>query len=103
MEAARATQPDYAEKFKARSDAAMSWARYTRAVLIIVVMVAAWQDRAFWPFLHDRMQVTYAFGLDMYDKSEGSREYLASLTNFEGGSGQSEHNFITETLLKLRN
>ena len=104
MESARTDdRPAFAAKFEARSDKAMGIARFVRATLIVTVMVAAWQDRALWPFLHDRMQVAYDVALETYGRTEGTREYVASLASAVTQGGEGEQNAIVETLLKLKN
>ncbi|WP_317057559.1 hypothetical protein [Roseovarius rhodophyticola] len=98
-----AARPEFsrADINKARSVRAKRAASYVRAGLIIAVMAAAWQERAFWPFLHDRMQLTYDFGLNLYDNSADARGQIAALTGFDNQSSNSGSTAIVDTLKKL--
>ena len=101
MEAAARHSDLRAETNRARAKRAKRAAGYVRAGLIIAVMAAAWQERAFWPFLHDRMQVAYDFGINLYDNSAEARGQIAALTGFDS-QGSGENTAIVDTLLKLR-
>lgn len=88
--------------YASRAAKAKSVATYVRAALIIAVMAAAWQDRALWPFLHDQMQVAYAYGTDLYINSEDARGQIASLTGFDSQSSAEGRSAVVDTILKLR-
>lgn len=91
------------DRFTKRAAGARNAAAYMRAALIVAVLTAAWQDRAFWPFVHDRMQLGYAMALDLYGKRDEARGRIANLTNFRASGGSnSENNVVVDTLLKLK-
>lgn len=98
----RTPQETRLEKRQAKSKTARKWARGVKLGLMGLCLTAIWQERAIYPVMHDRMQDTYAVGMDWLENAEGGSSYLTAMTNFSSTGGQQEHNAITRTLLKLR-
>lgn len=85
----------------ARAVTARRWSRRVFALLIVVFLYAAWQDRALAPPIHDGMQKTVSLAADFVENSDDIRTYVKQ--TFGGTANHSveqQYDPITRWLLK---
>ena len=99
----RSPQEVRLEKRRTKGKTARKWARGVQICLMGLCMTAVWQERALYPGMHDRMQETYAYGVDWLESTETGSSYLTAMSDLGGGIGSNqEQNAITRALLNLR-
>lgn len=84
MEVSRTNTIASADRFVSRAKRARAIAVYVRLGLIVAIMVAAWQDRALWPHLHDTIQLAYDRSQTIYEDSGAVRGYVIAFLGTEG-------------------